>query len=100
VNVIWDLAVHDVYILDYIFSSKPKMVSATGINHLPNQPEDIAYLTLYYEDSFIAHVHVNWLAPVKVRKALIGGDRRMIVYDDIEPSEKVKVYNNGIKVKK
>lgn len=98
VNVIWDLAVHDLYILDYLFSARPKWISAVGINHIPNQPEDIAYLTLFYDNSFLAHIHVNWLAPVKVRKTLIGGDKKMIVYDDIEPSEKVKVYNNGINI--
>ena len=99
VNVIWDLAVHDIYILDYLFSQKPTMVSATGANHLPDQPEDIAYLTMFYDNSFLAHIHVNWLAPVKVRKALIGGDKKMIVYDDIEPSEKVKIYDNGVNIK-
>ena len=64
--------------------------------HVPGQPENIAYLTLFYPSSLIAHVHVNWLAPVKVRRTLVGGSRKMIVYDDLEPSEKVKVYDKGL----
>jgi predicted dehydrogenase len=98
VNVIWDLAVHDLSILDYLFMPQPIAVSAIGANHVPDQPDDIAYLTLIFEDSFIAHIHVNWLAPVKVRRTLIGGERKMIVYDDLEISEKVKVYDKGIAV--
>lgn len=98
VNVIWDLAVHDLAILDYVVPAKPCAVTATGMSHLPGRPENIAYLTLLFEANFIAHINVNWLAPVKVRRTLIGGSRRMIVYDDLEPSEKVKVYDKGITV--
>jgi len=98
VNVIWDLAVHDISILDFVIPMFPNLVSTTGMNHVPGQPEDIAYLTLFFDDSLIAHIHVNWLAPVKVRRTLIGGERKMIVYDDLEPSEKVKVYDKGITV--
>jgi predicted dehydrogenase len=96
VDVIWDLAVHDLSIIDYLVAEKPCAVSATGMAHVPGEPENIAYITLFFESSLIAHVHVNWLAPVKVRRTLIGGSRRMIVYDDLEPSEKVKVYDKGI----
>ena len=96
VNVIWDLAVHDLSIMDYIFPSSPVAVSATGVSHLPGKPANIAYLTLFFENNMIAHLHVNWLAPVKVRRTLLGGSRRMIVYDDLEPSEKIKVYDKGI----
>jgi predicted dehydrogenase len=96
VDVIWDLAVHDLSIIDYVLAEKPVAVSATGIAHVPGKPENIAYITLFFESSLIAHVHVNWLAPVKVRRTLIGGDKRMVVYDDVEPSEKVKVYDKGI----
>ena len=96
VDVIWDLAVHDLSIIDYVLPEKPIAVSATGMAHVPGEPENIAYITLFFESSLIAHVHVNWLAPVKVRRTLIGGDRRMVVYDDLEPSEKVKVYDKGI----
>jgi len=98
VNVIWDLAVHDLSIIDYLLPAKPVAVSATAMRHVPGEPENIAYLSLFFEGSFIAHVHVNWLAPVKVRSTLIGGSQKMIVYDDLEPSEKVKVYDKGISV--
>lgn len=96
VSVIWDLAVHDLSIMDYVLPVRPVAVSATGMSHVPGQPENIAYLNLFFETSFIAHVHVNWLAPLKVRRTLIGGSRSMIVYDDLEPSEKIKVYDKGI----
>jgi predicted dehydrogenase len=98
VNVIWDLAVHDLSIMDYILPSQPYAVSATGMSHVPGEPENIAYLTLFFAGNLIAHIHVNWLAPVKVRRTLIGGSQRMIVYDDLEPSEKVKIYDKGITV--
>lgn len=98
VNVMWDLAVHDLSIMDYLLPSKPVAVSATGISHVPGEPENIAYLTLFFEENLIAHIHVNWLAPVKVRRTLIGGSQQMILYDDIEPSEKIKVYNKGITI--
>ncbi len=96
VNVIWDLAVHDLAIMDYILPHRPCAVSATGCSHLQGEPENIAYLTLFFEDLSIAHVHVNWLSPVKIRRTLIGGSKKMVVYDDLEPSEKVKVYDKGI----
>jgi predicted dehydrogenase len=98
VNVIWDLAVHDLAIMDYVLPSKPVAVSATGMSHIPGQPEDVAYLTLFFNDQLISHVHVNWLAPVKLRRTLIGGSQKMIVYDDLEPSEKIKLYDKGITV--
>ena len=96
VNVIWDLAVHDLSIMDYVLPCRPHAISAVGMSHVPGGMENIAYLTLLFEGRIIAHVHVNWLAPVKVRRTLIGGSRKMIVYDDLEPSEKVKVYASGI----
>jgi predicted dehydrogenase len=99
VNVIWDLAVHDISIMDYIFTHKPVAVSTTGISHVKGEPENIAYVTLFFDNDFIAHIHVNWLAPVKVRRTLIGGSQKMIVYDDLEPSEKIKVYDKGITLK-
>jgi predicted dehydrogenase len=98
VNVIWDLAVHDLAIMEHVLPSQPIAVSATGMSHVDGRPENIAYLTLFFESNLIAHLHVNWLAPVKVRRTLIGGSRKMIVYDDLEPSEKVKVYDKGITV--
>jgi predicted dehydrogenase len=96
VNVLWDLAVHDLSIMDYVLPAHPVAVSATGISHVAGEPENIAYLTLFFETNLIAHIHVNWLAPVKVRQTLLGGSRKMIVYDDLEPSEKIKVYDKGI----
>jgi predicted dehydrogenase len=96
INVIWDLAVHDLSIMDYILPARPCAVSATGISHVAGKPENLAYLTLFFDGDLIAHIHANWLAPVKVRRTLIGGARRMIVYDDLEPSEKIKVYDKGI----
>jgi predicted dehydrogenase len=98
VNVLWDLAVHDLSIMDYVLPTKPYAVSATGMSHVPGGPENIAYLTLFFESNLIAHLHVNWLAPVKVRRTLIGGSQKMIVFDDLDPSEKVKVYDKGITV--
>jgi predicted dehydrogenase len=96
VNVLWDLAAHDLSIMDYVLGMQPTVVAAMGIAHIPGQPKDVAYLTCIFDGNLIAHFHVNWLSPVKVRRTLIGGDRRMILYDDLEPSEKVKIYNKGI----
>ena len=96
VNVLWDLAVHDLAIMDYVLNARPCAVGATGIAHVPGKPKDVAYLTCFFENNLIAHFHVNWLSPVKVRKTLIGGAQQMIVYDDLEPSEKIKVYDKGI----
>ena len=98
VNVIWDLAIHDLSIMDYVLPEKPVAVSATGISHIPGQPENVAYITLFFASAQIAHVHVNWLTPVKVRHTLIGGSEKMILYDDLEPSEKLKIYDKGIRV--
>ncbi len=95
VNVVWDLAPHDVSILGFLIDSRPTMVSAIGRAHL-GELESQAYLTVEYENGVLAHVHVNWLAPVKVRSTLIGGSKRMIVYDDLEPSEKLRIYDKGV----
>jgi predicted dehydrogenase len=96
VNVIADLAVHDFSILDYVFGQHPIAVSASGINHYPGTPENLAFLTLFYESGFIAHVNVSWLAPVKVRTILIGGSNKMITFDELQPSEKLKIYDKGV----
>jgi predicted dehydrogenase len=98
INVIWDLAVHDLSIIDYLMPDRPTAVSATGMSHIEGQPENVAYMTLFYPHRQLAHVHVNWLAPVKVRRTLIGGSEKMIVYDDLEPSEKIKIYDKGVAV--
>jgi predicted dehydrogenase len=99
VDVIWDLAVHDLSIMDYILPSSPVAVSATGVGHVTGATENIAYVTVFYDNSLIAHLNVNWLSPVKIRRTLIGGSKQMIVYDDIESSEKIKVYDKGVTVK-
>lgn len=96
VSVLWDLAVHDLSIMDFLVGRSPVKVAATGIAHVPGQPVNMAYLTCFFEGTTIAHFHVNWLAPVKVRQTLICGSDRMIVFDDLEASEKVKVYDKGI----
>ena len=98
VNVVWDLAVHDVSIIDYVLPFRPIAVSATGLSHVLGESENIAFLTLFFGGSQIAHIHVNWLAPVKIRKTLIGASQKMIVYDDLEQSEKIKIYDKGITV--
>jgi predicted dehydrogenase len=96
VNVLWDLAVHDLSIMHYILDSSPAAVSATGHSHRSGQPEYAAFLTLFLEDGTIGHINVNWLSPVKIRRTLVGGERQMIVYDDLETSEKIKLYDKGI----
>jgi predicted dehydrogenase len=98
VSVVWDLAVHDLSIMDAVLPSRPSAVSCTGISHIPGEPENIAYITLFFESNLVGHVHVNWLAPVKLRSTLIGGSEKMIVYDDVPVSEKVKVYDKGIAI--
>lgn len=96
VSVISDLAVHDFSILEYILGEHPVAVSASGTNHFPGTPANLAYITLFYESGTIAHTNVSWLAPVKVRQILIGGSRKMIAYDDLEQSEKVRVYDKSV----
>jgi len=97
VSVMWDLAVHDLSIMDHLLGGQsPTSVSAIGVAHVAGQPENLAYLTCVFPEQLIAHFHVNWLAPVKVRQTLIGGSERMVVFDDVEMSEKVKIYDKGI----
>jgi len=98
VNVVWDLAPHDVSIMDYLIGREPVSVSATGAAHGGSPTENIAYLTVRYEGSLIGHVHVNWLAPAKVRRTILGGSKRMMIYDDMETSEKLKVYDKGFSI--
>lgn len=97
VSVVWDLAAHDLAIMDHLIEQQPVGISAMSATHFPGGMADVAYITVQFEDNLIAHFHVNWLSPVKVRQVLIGGDRRMILYDDIEATEKVKVYDRGIR---
>ncbi len=95
VNVIWDLAIHDLAIVDFIFGAQPLSVNAIGTVHAGSH-ESIAYLSVNYSNSFIAHFHVNWLAPVKIRKTIIGGSKKMIEWNDLVPAEKIKIYDKGI----
>jgi predicted dehydrogenase len=95
VNVLWDLAPHDISILSYLIREKPFSVNATGITHTANDIENIAYLTVNYQSGFIAHFSCSWTSPVKVRMMLIGGDMKMIMYNDLEVTEKVKIYDTG-----
>src|SRR6202051_4594988 len=97
INVLWDLAPHDLSIMDYLIKGSPEAIVATGQKHL-NGHEDVAYMTLYFPEKVIAHINVNWLSPVKVRTTLIGGEKRMVVWNDLEPDEKVKVYDRGVDV--
>jgi predicted dehydrogenase len=95
VNVIWDLAPHDLSIMDHVIHEKPEAVVATGERHL-NGVEDIAFITVYFPKRIIAHINVNWLSPVKVRTTLIGGEKKMLVWNDLEADEKIKVYDKGV----
>ncbi len=97
VNVIWDLAPHDLSIMDYVIQDKPEAVVATGQGHL-NGIANIAFLTLYYPNNVIGHINVNWLSPVKVRTTLIGGEKKMLVWNDIEVDEKIKIYDKGVQL--
>lgn len=95
VNVMWDLAPHDLSIVDYLIKAQPEAVVATGEKHL-NEHEDVVFLTVYYPDKIIAHINVNWLSPVKVRMTLIGGEKRMVVWNDLVADEKVRLYDRGV----
>jgi predicted dehydrogenase len=97
INVLWDLAPHDLSIMDFLIRTTPEAVVATGQTHL-NGHEDVAYMTLYFPEKVIAHINVNWLSPVKVRTTLIGGEKRMVVWNDLEADEKIKVYDRGVDV--
>ncbi len=97
INVLWDLAPHDLSIMDYVIEGSPEAVVGTGQCHL-NSHEDVAFMTLYFPENVIAHINVNWLSPVKVRTTLIGGEKRMLVWNDLEADEKVKVYDKGVNI--
>ena len=98
VNVVWDLAPHDLSVVDYLVEEKPTAVVATGEAHFNHGMEDVAYITLYFPKHLIAHINVNWLSPVKVRTTLIGGKKKMLVWNDLDPDEKIKIYDKGIEV--
>jgi len=100
VNVIWDLAPHDIAIMDFLIGKKPREISAIGVGHIHDDIENIAYISVKFDDNLLAHFHVNWLAPVKIRRTFIGGTKKMMVFDDLEGSEKVKIYDKGVVVRK
>jgi predicted dehydrogenase len=85
--------------MEYVIGEKPEAVVATGAEHFDRGLEDVAYLTVFFKNNIIAHINVNWLSPVKVRTTLIGGQKKMLVWNDLEPDEKIKVYDKGVQVK-
>jgi predicted dehydrogenase len=97
VNVIWDLAPHDLSIVDYLIGATPEAIVATGVSHL-NGHADVAFIAIYFPNKVIAHLNVNWMSPVKVRTTLIGGEKKMLVWNDLEMDEKIKVYDRGVKI--
>jgi predicted dehydrogenase len=97
INVIWDLAPHDLSIMDHLIEERPEAVVATGQTHL-NGFEDVAFITVYFPNKIIAHINVNWLSPVKVRTTLIGGEKKMLVWNDLEADEKIKIYDKGVHI--
>lgn len=99
INVLWDLAPHDISILNYLIKDVPYSVQATGVSHTNNGIENIAYININYNSGFIAHFSCSWTSPVKIRMMLIGGDKKMILFNDVEPSEKIKVYDTGYELK-
>ncbi len=96
VNVVWDLAPHDLSIMNYLVNRKPVAVAATGISHFDNDIENVAYITVYFTGNMIAHFNISWLSPVKIRTTLIGGDKKMVVWNDLVADEKLRVYDRGI----
>ena len=100
INVIWDLAPHDLSIMDFLIKQKPSEISAHGTTHFQGRFEDIAYIVAEFEgNSFMAHFHCNWLSPVKIRKTIISGDKKMLVWDDLDADEKIKIYDRGVEFK-
>jgi predicted dehydrogenase len=98
INVLWDLACHDISIMLYIMNELPTVVIATGTGHFKSDQENVAYLTFYFTNRMIAHINVNWLSPVKIRTTLIAGEKKMVVWNDIDPDEKIKIYDRGVKI--
>lgn len=95
VNVLWDLAPHDISILDHLIADRPVSVNATGVSHIHQGIENIAYLTVNFASDIVAHFSCSWSSPVKIRMMLIGGDSRMIVFNDMEPTEKIRIYDTA-----
>lgn len=98
VNVIWDLAPHDFSVMDHLLGPSARAVAAHGCGHFNTGLEDVAYITVFYEDNLLAHLHLNWLSPVKLRRTVVGGSKRMLVWDDLKPEERIKIYDKGMDV--
>ncbi|MBF0473749.1 MAG: Gfo/Idh/MocA family oxidoreductase, partial [Nitrospirae bacterium] len=98
VNVIWDLAPHDLSIMDYIIEDRPIAITANGVDHFKRGLEDVAYITIYFENNIIAHFNMNWLSPVKMRTTVIGGDKKMLIWNDLAADEKIKIYDRGVNI--
>ena len=96
VSVLWDLALHDLSILDHVLEARPLAISVIGSSHVQGSPESLAFITLFMPQGAIAHINVNWLAPVKLRQTIIAGSNKMIAYDELHPSEKLRIYDRGI----
>jgi len=99
INVVWDLAPHDFSIMNYLLDKCPVAISAQGTDHFGSGIEDVAYIAAHFNNGFIGHFHCNWLSPVKIRKTLISGDKKMLVWDDLESDEKIKIYDRGVEFK-
>jgi len=99
INVIWDLAPHDLSIMDYLLGPSARAVTAQGRGHFDTGLEDVGYVTVYYDNNLLAHFHVNWLSPVKLRRTVVGGSKKMLVWDDLNPEERLKIYDKGMEVK-
>jgi predicted dehydrogenase len=98
VNVIWDLAPHDISVMSHVINDRPVAITANGIDHFNRGLEDVAYITIYFENNIIAHFNMNWLSPVKMRTTVIGGDKKMLVWNDLAADEKIKVYDKGVNI--
>jgi predicted dehydrogenase len=98
INVLWDLAPHDLSIIDYLLGRMPRSLSAMGVSHTSSDLEDVAYLNLDFGQSLMATFHVNWLSPVKLRHTIIGGSKRSLVYNDLDPVQPIQIYDSGIQL--
>jgi predicted dehydrogenase len=98
IDVLWDLAPHDLSIMQYVVPHRPCAVSATGMSHFTGEPENTAYMTIFFDGNCIGHIHANWMSPVKIRHTLVGGSKQMVVYNDLDPNETIKVYNKGVSI--
>ncbi len=98
IDVLWDLAPHDLSIMHEVVPHKPVAVSATGLSHFKGEPENTAYMTIFFDGNCIGHIHANWMSPVKIRHTLVGGSKKMVVYNDLVPDETIKVYNKGVSI--